>query len=113
MGPTDGARNRFSTALRALESPYRRQLLIALSEENPPDDAGRDPLNIVSEEGESDVSESELVHQHLPLLEQRGYIEWDWDQDTHTIEKGPNWGDIGPLIELLHEHRDELPDEWL
>ena len=98
-------------AFRALVDPYRRQLLIAMIEHNPQDDADRDPLNILGPDDEPAVLESELVHQHLPLLEEQGYIEWD--RDTHKISKGPNWAEIGPMIELLHEHRDELPDGWL
>jgi len=96
---------------RALESPYRRQLLVALNKENPQDDEDRDPLDIVAPEDQPDVLETELVHNHLPMLEEAGYIEWD--REAHTIRKGPNWDEIGPVIELMNNHREELPDEWL
>lgn len=99
------------TALRVLQAPYRRQLLIAMSNENPQDDEDRDPLDIVAPEDEPDVLETELVHNHLPMLEDEGYIKWD--KDDNKITKGPNWDEIEPLIELLDEHRDELPDGWL
>lgn len=96
---------------RALIHPYRRQLLIALLEHNPQDDDDRDPLNVVAAEHEPDVLETELVHNHLPMLQQQGYIEWD--RDSGKISRGPNWDDIEPMIELLHRHRDELPEGWL
>lgn len=40
-----------------------------------------------------------------------GFIEWD--RETHEISKGPNWEHIGPIIKLVHDHQDELPDGWL
>ncbi|WP_277543159.1 transcriptional regulator [Haloarcula laminariae] len=107
MSPGD----RLTSAFRALESPYRRQLLVALSEENPQDDEDCDPLDIIAPDEEPDVLETELVHHHLPMLEEAGYIEWE--QESHTIRRGPNWGEIGPLIELMNNHRDELPEDWL
>ena len=60
---------------------------------------------------EPDVLQSELVHTHLPALEDNGYI--SWNRETNEISKGPNWDEIGPLIELMHAHQDELPDGWL
>jgi hypothetical protein len=40
-----------------------------------------------------------------------GFIRWD--RDANEISKGPNWGDIAPLLILIEEHEDELPDDWL
>ncbi len=95
----------------ALSDPYRRQLLLSLLEHNPQDDDDRDPLNVVSDDVEPDVLETELVHNHLPKLESKGFIRWD--QETNEISKGPNWGDIAPLLVVIDEHQDELPDDWL
>ena len=103
--------HRWKDALDALANPYRRQLLVALLEHNPQKDDDPDPLNIEAAAGEPDVLETELVHNHLPRLEDKGYIEWD--RDNHEISRGPNWAEIGPIIELLHRHRDELPGGWL
>jgi hypothetical protein len=94
----------------ALSDPYRRQLLLSLLEHNPQDDDDRDPLNVVSEDVEPEVLEVELVHNHLPKLEEMGFIRWDREADK--ISKGPNWGDIAPLLVLIENHRDELPDDW-
>ena len=95
----------------ALSDPYRRQLLLSLLEHNPQDDDDRDPLNIISDDVEPEVLEIELVHNHLPKLEEMGFIRWD--RDANEIRKGPNWGDIAPLLILIEEHGDELPDDWL
>lgn len=102
---------RLNSVFRALENRYRRQLLVALSEENPQDDDDRDPLDIVAPRDEPDALETELVHRHLPMLEEAGYIEWD--RENNTIRRGPRRDEIGPIVELIRNHRDELPDGWL
>ena len=103
--------SRFGTALEILSHPYRRQLLTALLEANPQDDDDTDPMNLLAGEEDAEVLEASLYHSHLPKLEALGFIEWD--QATGKISKGPNWGDIAPLLELIRDHRDELPDDWL
>ena len=59
---------------------------------------------------EMDDAELQLVHNHLPRLEEAGYI--DWDRDTGTISKGPRYDEIKPLIDLMENHADELPSDW-
>mgnify|MGYP000129705660 FL=1 len=59
---------------------------------------------------ETEDAEIQLVHNHLPRLEAAGYIEWD--QDTGTISKGPNYDEIKPLLDLMENHADELPSDW-
>lgn len=95
----------------ALSDPYRRQLLVALLDHNPQDDADRDPLNVVSDDLEPEVLQQALVHNHLPKLEELGFIAWD--RGTNEISKGPEWDAIAPLLVLIHDHRDELPKGWL
>ncbi len=95
----------------ALSDPYRRQLLVALLDHNPQDDSDRDPLDVVSDDIEPEVLETALFHKHLPKLEKMGYI--NWDQDSNEISKGPDWAEIEPLLTLMHDHQDELPEEWL
>jgi len=52
----------------------------------------------------------ELIHTHLPMLEEAGYIEWD--PETGTISEGPRFDEIAPLLELMENHSDELPADW-
>jgi hypothetical protein len=81
-------------------------------EQNPQDDEDVNPLDTTAKpDADETVLQSELVHSHLPKLEDMGYIEWD--RDTGKIRKGPNWNEIAPLLELIHDHQDELPDGWL
>ena len=97
--------------LDALADPYRRQLLVALTEHNPRGDDDRDPLGLLSASEKQTVNDADLVHNHLPKLEQHGFIEWD--REANTVSKGPRFDDIEPVITLIHEHRDGLPDGWL
>jgi hypothetical protein len=99
------------TALDALSHPYRRQLLVALLEANPQDDDDTDPMNLLDGEDESEVLETSLYHAHLPKLEDLGFI--DWDKETGQISTGPEWEHIEPLLQLIENHSDELPDDWL
>lgn len=57
-----------------------------------------------------DEAKAALVHNHLPKLEEAGYIKWD--RESGTIEKGPEFDEIEPLLELIEEHSDELPHDW-
>jgi hypothetical protein len=102
---------RWETQLNALADPYRRQLLVALLGHNPQDDDDIDPLDrIVRSETDSKFLKIEMFHTHLPKLDDLGYIEWH--RSEGTIHKGPNWDEIAPLLELIHDHRDELPAGW-
>ncbi|SDE70917.1 DUF7344 domain-containing protein [Halorientalis regularis] len=106
------AEDTWERLLTAISDPYRRQLLVALLDHNPQDDTDLDPLDVVAEtERESTVLESELVHTHLPKLDTMEIVEWD--RDTGEISTGPEWNQVAPILELIHDHRDELPEGWL
>ena len=40
-----------------------------------------------------------------------GFIQWD--RELGKLSTGPNWEEIAPLLRVMHEHRNELPDEWV
>ncbi len=100
----------FDDMVDALADVQRRKLLVALLEHNPQDDSA---VVIADSESESDAVERlvSMQHVHLPKLTDYGFIEWD--EDTHEVMKGPNFDEIRPLLELLDDHEDELPDDWL
>lgn len=98
----------------ALANPYRRQLLLAMLESNPQDDDDIDPLDLLKQDETTDdvhATQINLEHVHLPKLTDMGFIEWD--RESGDLSKGPNWGGIAPLLQLMHDHQDELPDKWL
>ncbi len=92
--------------LDILRTSHRRQILLLLNEElvETKDDV------MMRGEGNSDEIELELETNHLPKLEEAGYIEWN--RETGEISKGPNFEEIEPLLKLLEEHADELPPGW-
>lgn len=49
----------------------------------------------------------ELVHIHLPKLDEAGCIEWD--RDGEEISKGPHYEEVKACLDLLESHADELP----
>lgn len=93
-------------ALRALGQPHLRHLLIELHE-------GR--LNSLDSAmlRSSQTAEimRELENEHLPMLEEAGFIEWN--PATGEISEGPNFDEIKPILELIRNHPDELPADWL
>lgn len=100
------------SVLDAIANKYRRRLLVALLEHNPQDDDDPQiPANVKFEDEDLESLQIQMTHTHLPKLEDAGFIEWD--QETNTVRKGPRFDEIQPLLELMHNHADELPDEWL
>ncbi len=85
-------------------APERRDLLAALE---PSAGTALD----VEEWADADCTTMvDLHHVHLPLLEEYGFI--TWDRATGRVTRGPQFQKIGPLLELLAAHADELPGEW-
>lgn len=97
-------------ALDALNHIQRRKLLIALLEHNPQNDS---PIVLADNEDENTAIKEliEMNHVHLPKLVDYGFIEWD--QENNEVSKGPAFDEICPLLELLDNHQDELPADWL
>lgn len=100
----------FDDVLDALGDIQRRKLLIAILEHKPQSDT---PAVVGETSAEIDEVETrlEMRHVHLPKLVDYGFIEWD--EDTHEVKKGPKFAEIRPLLKLLHNHEDELPEGWI
>lgn len=102
---------RIDVVLGVRASDYRRVLLLDLLEHGRvelgtrtgaiADGSGVDPENL----------QPELFHVNLPKLEAAGFVEWDRKNDA--IEPGPRFEEVSPMLELLNDHADELPDGWL
>lgn len=93
-------------ALNVLSHACRRRLLFALYEEVTAGDGG--PINYTSiTPFRTEERRILLYHAHLPTLEESGYI--TWNEAEKTIQKGPRWDEIEPLLELIYSHLSELP----
>lgn len=99
----DGDKEVRNRLFRALQSPVRRRILFNLLEHNPqqgllvPEDVhvGKKPI---------DQLNLELTHNHLPLMEQAGFIRWD--RAVNQIHKGPEFDEISGLLRLIDEHEE-------
>ncbi|MHC3437489.1 DUF7344 domain-containing protein [Natrialbaceae archaeon A-gly3] len=101
-----------NTMLDALANKSRRRVLIKLLEHTLQNDHDPQiPDDVIIETGDLESLMIHMRHMHLPKLEEAGFIEWD--QERNTVEKGPQFEEIRPLLELMENHADELPDDWL
>ena len=96
--------------LDALSHQPQRRILVKLLRHNPADDVP-DPIEDLDVEDEELETLLDFQQYHLPQLEEKGFVEYD--REEHKVTKGPNFGEITPILELIDEHEDELPDDWL
>lgn len=86
---------------RALSQPVRRQLLLTLQKGTPCTVEEIAAMQSGAENQAEDVV-VKLHHVHLPLLDDAGFIEWD--RESETITKGPQFEDLRPHLETSAEH---------
>lgn len=92
--------------LESLSNYHRREVLFLLKEGeiNTLDD-------LLRRHGpDTERTEAELVHHHLPKLQDARYIEWD--RQTGELSKGTHFNQVVPLLELVENHADEFPADW-
>lgn len=82
----------------ALSSRTRRRILMSLLNKEEVN-----PQNVAE-------SRLDLIHNHLPRLEDLGYIQWN---DTGSVEKGENWSEVAPLLDLIEKNQGELPEDCI
>ena len=92
--------------LDQLSTRHRRLVLLSLKHGGPTTETNV-MIRGTDDEGAGEI---QLLHSHLPKLEDAGYIKWD--RDAGEISKGPRFDDIEPLLELIENHADELPPDW-
>lgn len=98
----------FDAALDALGHVQRRELLFALLERGR---RGDSTVALADSAAGTDTYEHRVTTDdtHLPKLVEYGYV--DWNRDAGAVERGPDFDEIEPLLELLSDHRDELSDD--
>lgn len=85
------------TTLEALSDASRREILLSLSA---PDDVSVSQDDLVGPAGRADAIE--LVHVHLPKLEEEELLEWD--REAGTLRRGPRFEEARPLLETIRDH---------
>lgn len=94
--------------IEALSYRPIRRFLVELLHKNPLEDTPRDELTA---EGTNVELLLDFQQFYLPKLEDQGFIEHD--QEKNVVTKGPKFAEIKPLLKLIDNHKDELPDDWL
>lgn len=107
---SESARASVDTMLEVLSHVQRRKLLLALLEENSQGVLSGDMVG--SDSCGPALDESvRMKHAHLPKLAEYGFIEWH--RETNEVRKGEQFEEIRPLLELLDDHREKLPSDWV
>lgn len=94
----------------SLSHPIRRRILTTLAKHYPRTEDEFYPPELQPGDKELKSFKNKLHHNHLPHLEDAGFIEWDSESDA--ITRGPNFEAVEPLITLLNDHQEELPEDW-
>ena len=92
--------------LKLLSHPHRRRIITRLHDRNPRNEDEFD-LEELAGDDELENETIALIHNHLPKLAEAGFI--NWDQEQRTVTRGPRFEEIAPLIDLMVNHKDELP----
>ena len=95
---------------KALSHATRRRILTALMEDNPRRQPEFETLTFRPEGTDQETIRLELPHHHLPQLHEAGFI--DWDRETGRVVRGDDFEAIRPLLELMDDQAEELPDDW-
>lgn len=105
LGRTPG-REETDQALRVMSHTLRRRLLFELYVGVSQRGRERVSYDDIQPFG-TRAARVQLLHAHLPKLEDYGYI--TWNESEKTISEGPRWGEIEPILELIYTHLNELP----
>ncbi|QLH77049.1 hypothetical protein HZS55_06955 [Halosimplex rubrum] len=101
-----------------LASDRRRRVLLLLCEEEPvsvPDavqmrgDAARPSANGGRDHDRSRRQTVRLYHADLPKLAAANLIEWN--RDAETVSRGPRFGEIEPMLDVLGDNAARVPQE--
>jgi len=96
---------------KALSNVHRRRLLVNLLDHNPQRDSVDIPEDLHKGEKTVEALQTEFNHVHLPSLVEAGFIRWE--REANEVLKGPRFNEIRPVLELMQNHADELPDGWV
>lgn len=112
MGTTtdEATTTTLETVFGILSDPTCRRVLAEIRAGDPRTSAEFTPEDLVPSNDDRDHLRLELYHAHLPKLASEGFI--DWNRETGTITRGPQFEEVRPLLALLAEHEEKLPGEW-
>lgn len=94
----DGDHEFTSELFNCLRKKPRRQILFQLLDHDRQEDL-RVPDDIPAEDHDPETHHVQLVHHHLPVLEENGFIRWNREADM--IRKGPKFDPVKELLEAI------------
>jgi len=105
-----GRRVDLDTTFEALSHTLRRRILLSLMTDYPRPTAEFETVEFRPEDSDREVISVKLHHRHLPQLDEAGFI--DWERSADSVTKGEHFEEIRPLLELMDDHAEDLPDDW-
>ncbi|WP_254768263.1 hypothetical protein [Salinilacihabitans rarus] len=101
--------DKWDDVFAAVMAEPRRQIIVSLLD-TPPDHSTPLPESAMNPNVPVDPEtlRRELLHQHLPMLADRDFI--DWEADPFVVSRGPRFEEVGIVFEALHAQADEIPD---
>lgn len=98
-------------AFETLSYAPRRRIIRALDDRNARTVDEFVSRAIFPDHDDSKKAHIDFHHRHLPSLDRAGVI--DWDRENSLVTRGEQFDEIAPLLKVIDEHRDELPDHWV
>ncbi|WP_255151269.1 hypothetical protein [Halorarius halobius] len=100
---------RWDRVFEAASAEPRRQLIVSLMDADP-EGSVLLPASAMNPNVPMDPDRlrTELYHQHLPLLAERGFIEWE--TEPMRASRGERFEEVAVVFEALHSTATEIPD---
>lgn len=106
---TEEPNDSLNDLFEVLSHEYRRYILWVLAKPDDRADAVIDTTQFTGPGGEPDILYLELIHNHLPKLDDYDLV--DWNPETETLRRGPRFEEIEPFLDVM-EDRDRIPRDW-
>ena len=100
---------RWDRVFEAVAAEPRRQLVVSLLDREPdqsvplPESAVNPNVPVAPER-----LKQELKHCHLPLLAEKGFVEWE--SDPFVVSRGSRFEEVAVVFEALHTFAADVPD---
>lgn len=111
MDPIEELGERWHHIYRVLSAGTRRQIVGSLLEA-PPD--RKLPLpeaaNLPDYRLDTETLYTNLVHLHLPMMAEAGFVEWD--EEPFQVARGPNFEEVAAVILAIDDY-DEFPQHLI
>lgn len=103
---------RWDRCFKAVSAEPRRQIIASLLEA-PPDRSVSLPESAINPNipVDTETLRVALHHNHLPMLAERGYIEWG--SEPFEAFRGPRFEEVAAIFEALYSTASEIPESLI